>query len=64
MYSQKENKAHAFKLQTRAWNLRQGGLSVTNYYNELSKIWQQIDFMMPCVAKCSECAGIVSKREN
>jgi Retrotransposon gag protein len=64
MYSQKENKAHAFKLQTRAWNLRQGGLSVTDYYNELSKIWQHIDFVMPCVAKCSECAGIVLKREN
>jgi hypothetical protein len=42
MYSQKENKALAFELQTRAWNLRQGGLSATDYYNELSKIWQQI----------------------
>jgi Retrotransposon gag protein len=64
MYSQKENKAQAFELQTRAWNLRQGDLSVTDYYNEFSKIWQQIDFVMPCVTKCSECAGIVSKREN
>jgi hypothetical protein len=64
MYSQKENKARDFELHTRAWNLRQGCLSATGYYNEISKIWQQIDFVMSCVAKCSECAEIVSKREN
>jgi hypothetical protein len=44
--------------------LRQGDLSVTDYYNELSKIWQQIDFVMPCVTKCSERAGVISRREN
>lgn len=42
-YSDLKNSSQVFELRNRAKNLRQGENDVTQYYNELTKLWQELD---------------------
>ena len=42
-YSSKENTLAIFEIETRLHDLRQGDLSVIQFYNILTRHWQQLD---------------------
>ncbi|XP_024018998.1 uncharacterized protein LOC112090903 [Morus notabilis] len=45
-YSDLQNSSQMFELRTRARNLRQGENDVTQYYTELTKLWQELDLFI------------------
>ncbi|KZV35965.1 hypothetical protein F511_31191, partial [Dorcoceras hygrometricum] len=42
-YSDLENSSQIFDLKTRLWQSRQGEKTVTEYYNEMKGLWQELD---------------------
>lgn len=42
-YSSTKNSSELFEIETRLYNLRQGELSVTQYFNTLTRCWLQLD---------------------
>ena len=55
-YSDLENSAQLCELRDRARELKQGDMDVTEYYTNLTKIWQELDLFEPN-DWCGECAG-------
>ena len=47
-YSELENSYQMLKLRNRARNLRQGTQDVTQYFNSLIKLWQELDLFSTC----------------
>lgn len=43
LYSQTDNVAEIYELETQVNDLKQGDLSVSSYYSQLTLLWQQID---------------------
>lgn len=43
LYSKRDNVAEIYELEARLQDIRQGDNSVSTYYSQLTKIWQQID---------------------
>lgn len=48
LFSQTNNDAQAFEIRKKSRDLRQGDLSVTAYYSELVRLWQQLDSYRTC----------------
>ncbi|KAL7590018.1 hypothetical protein Lser_V15G38280 [Lactuca serriola] len=51
-YSSTENSSELFKFETKLYDLRQGDLSVTQYFHLLSRIWLQLDLFETHPWKC------------
>lgn len=43
MYLDKANGAQLYELKRKVHNTRQASMSVTAYYNEINRIWQEMD---------------------
>ena len=67
-YSSKENTSEIFEIETTLHDLRQGDLSVTQYYNLLSRYWQQLDVFEEhqwgCTDDAKKFREIVEKKKN
>lgn len=44
-YSDEEDLARLYELKTKAWSLKQGERTETEYWLEMSAIWQELDLM-------------------
>ena len=53
-YSNKDNTSEVFEIEGTLHDLRQGELSVTEYFNFLNKLWQQLDICEELEWKCPE----------
>ncbi|XP_075494687.1 uncharacterized protein LOC142532254 [Primulina tabacum] len=53
-YSSSDNTSELSAIESALHDLRQGELSVTQYYNALTKQWQQLDFFETHAWKCPE----------
>ena len=54
-YLSKEKTSAIFEIETTIHDLRQGELSVTQFYNALSHYWQQLDIFQDHKWKCPDC---------
>ena len=52
-YSSTENSSELFEIETRLYDLRQGESSVTQYFNNLTRYWLQLDMYEIYSWKCS-----------
>lgn len=46
MYSDTEDSSQIFEIKTKLWKAKQGERSVTEYYMEMSSLWQELDLSM------------------
>lgn len=60
-YSNSENTSELFQVEAQLHDLRQGNLSVTQYFNSLSRCWQQLDMFEVFPWKCKEDGAIFKK---
>lgn len=56
IYSSNENTSELFEIESNLHDLRQGDLSLTQYFNTLSRYWQQLDMFEEYDWKCPEDA--------
>lgn len=61
MYSDLENISQSLEVRSKLRNIRQGTLSVTEYFNNLSKLWQEIDMFHNISWKCADDWVLCSK---
>ena len=54
-YSDKENTSELFEIKGILHDLRQGELTVTQYFNTLNRYWQQLDRFDDAKLECSDC---------
>ena len=54
LYSDMENTAQCFEIRSAIWTTRQGNHSVTEYYNLLNKLWQEMDLFYDISWECIE----------
>ena len=52
-YSSTENTSELFEIETRLYDLKQGDLSVTQYFNALTRCWLQLDLYEIHSWKCA-----------
>lgn len=52
-YSDMENSAQIFEIQTRLWQMKQGEREVTEYYIEMKSLWQELDLSFGETWECS-----------
>ncbi|KAL5563644.1 hypothetical protein UlMin_033391 [Ulmus minor] len=60
-YSSSENISELFEIETRIHDLRQGELTVTQYFNILTRYWQQLDMFEIHSWKCSNDSVLYKK---
>ncbi|KAL5565961.1 hypothetical protein UlMin_029125 [Ulmus minor] len=60
-YSSSENTSELFEIETRLHDLRQGELTVTQYFNILTRYWQQLDMFEIHSWKCSNDSVLYKK---
>lgn len=60
-YSSSENTSEIFEIEGKLHDLRQGDLSVSQYYNALTRYWQQLDMFESHNWKCSEDSALFKK---
>ena len=53
-YSKGENTSKLFKIESILHDLRQGEMTVTQYFNTLTRYWQQVDLCEEHSWKCPE----------
>ena len=63
-YSDLENSSQLFELHNKARNLKQGELEVTQYFNFLKKLWQELDLFNTCQWKDPEDAVLFKKMQD
>ncbi|RVW94060.1 hypothetical protein CK203_038171 [Vitis vinifera] len=56
-YSSSENTSELFQVESALHDFRQGEQSVTQYYNTLTRYWQQLDLFETHSWKCSDDAA-------
>lgn len=64
MYSDIENSSQIFELKTRLWSSKQGSRDVTNYYNDIVSLWQELDLCYDDDWECSADSVKHKKREE
>ena len=57
-YSNKENVSELFRLEKTLRDLQQGDMAVIDYYNKLSRFWQQLDAIEKPSWTCSKDAAV------
>ncbi|KAI3472122.1 hypothetical protein Pfo_029610 [Paulownia fortunei] len=60
-YLSSENTSKLFEIETRLHDLRQGDLSVTQYFNILTRYWQHLHMFEVYSWKCPEGSGLYKK---
>jgi hypothetical protein len=60
-YSSSENSSALLAIETRLYDLRQGDLNVTQYFNLLVRNWQQLDMYETYEWKCGEDMALYKK---
>ena len=60
-YSDYEDTSQVFELRNRARNLKQENLDVTQYFNSLKKLWQELDLFQSCNWKDPEDPALCKK---
>ncbi|RVW12513.1 hypothetical protein CK203_082418 [Vitis vinifera] len=60
-YSSSENTSELFQVESALHDFRQGERSVTQYYNTLTRYWQQLDLFETHSWKCSDDAATYRK---
>ncbi|KAL5574355.1 hypothetical protein UlMin_023952 [Ulmus minor] len=60
-YSSSENTFELFEIETRLHDLRQGELSVSQYFNALTRCWQQLDMFEIHSRKCPSDFALYKK---
>ncbi|PKA63925.1 Retrovirus-related Pol polyprotein from transposon TNT 1-94 [Apostasia shenzhenica] len=60
-YSSTENSSELFEIETRLYDLRQGELSVTQYFNTLTRCWLQLDMYEIYAWKCPDNSALYKK---
>ena len=60
-YSRKGNDAQIFEIRNKIHGTKQGELTITEYYSELSGLWQEIDYYQDLQAHCTEDAVLFQK---
>ena len=60
-YSRKGNDAQIFEIRNKIHGTKQGELTITDYYSELSGLWQEIDYYQDLQAHCIEDAVLFQK---
>ena len=60
-YSSTENTSALFEIETRLYDLRQGDLSVTQYFNMLTRYWLQLDMYEVYSWKCPDDSTLYRK---
>lgn len=60
-YSSTENSSELFEIETRLYDLRQGELSVTQYFNTLTCCWLQLDLYEFYSWKCPNDSALYRK---
>lgn len=53
IYSDLENTSQCYEIRSKIWNTRQGNLTVTEYYNSLMELWQEIDLFYEMGWSCT-----------
>lgn len=61
-YSDLDNASQVFEIKSKLRDQRQGSLSVTEYYNILCTLWQELDLYYSNDWKCTLDAAIYTKR--
>ncbi|GAA0159999.1 hypothetical protein LIER_16655 [Lithospermum erythrorhizon] len=62
MHSDLENTSHVFEIKSQLKEIRQGNLSVTKYYSDLKKLWQEIDLYSLIDPLCTDCNAMYKKK--
>ena len=60
-YSSSENTSELFEVETRLHDLRQGELTVTQYFNTLTRYWQHLDMFEIYSWKCPDDSALYKK---
>ncbi|GAA0152308.1 hypothetical protein LIER_10820 [Lithospermum erythrorhizon] len=64
MYSDAENNLQVFETKTQLKEIKQGHLSVTKYYADLKKLWQEIDLYEEIDPLCGDCSVKYKKKKQ
>ena len=60
-YSSTDNSSELFEIETRLYDLRQGDLDVTQYFNTMSRCWLQLDMYEIYSWKCTTDSALYKK---
>ena len=60
-----DNSSHILKLKTKLWQFKEGDQQVTDYYNEMIALWQELDLCYDEEWDCTkDSATHLRRKEN